>query len=142
MEGNRSEVTIDATGVTNWGWTAGLMFRITEDLILGANYRSEITLDADDATADFENIPNSPLTPFADTTASASLPLPAELTVGISYQFLDKFTFAFDFNRQFWDVYESLDIDFADPNVPDSFNPRNYKKLFCLPFWLPVRCYL
>jgi long-chain fatty acid transport protein len=35
--------------------------------------------------------------------------------------------FAFDYNRAFWDVYNSLDIDFANPNIPDSQNPRNYK---------------
>src|SRR5699024_8960915 len=31
------------------------------------------------------------------------------------------------YNHAFWDVYESLDINFADPNIPDSRNPRNYK---------------
>jgi long-chain fatty acid transport protein len=127
LDGNRSEVTVDATGVTNWGWTVGAMFRPTENLTIGANYRSEIILDAEDGDADFENIPNSPLTPFADTTFDASLPLPAEMTVGLSYEFCDKWLFAFDFNRAFWDVYESLDLDFADPNIPDSVNPRNYK---------------
>jgi len=126
-QGNRSEVTVDATGVSNWGWTAGFMLRPTQDLTIGANYRSEIILDAEDGDADFENIPNTPLAPFADTKFDASLPLPAELTVGLSYKFCDKFLFAFDYNRAFWDVYESLDLDFADPNIPDSKNPRNYK---------------
>ncbi|MEL6810082.1 MAG: outer membrane protein transport protein [Bacteroidota bacterium] len=127
LEGNRSEVTIDASGVNQWGWTAGVMVKPAEGLTIGANYRSKIILEADDADADFENIPNSPLTPFADTKASASLPLPAEMTVGISYEFCEKWTLAFDYNRAFWDVYESLDIDFADENIPDSFNARNYK---------------
>ena len=126
IDGNRSEVTVDATGVTNWGWTVGAMFRPTEDFTIGANYRSQIRLNAEGGDADFENIPNSPLTPFADTTFNASLPLPAEMTVGLSYQVCDKWLFAFDFNRAFWDVYESLDIDFVDPNIPDSVNPRNY----------------
>lgn len=127
LEGNRSEVTVDATGVTKWGWTAGAMFKPTENLTIGANYRSKILLDAEDGEADFENVPNSPLAPFADTTFDATLPLPAEMTVGLAYEFCDKWLFAFDFNRSFWSVYESLDIDFADPNIPDSFNPRNYK---------------
>ena len=103
------------------------MFNPTDNFRIGFNYKSEIILEADDADADFENIPNSPLTPFADTKASAALPLPAELTVGLSYEFCDKWTFAFDYNRAFWDVYDSLDIDFADENIPDSFNQRNYK---------------
>ncbi|OAB81725.1 OmpP1/FadL family transporter [Cochleicola gelatinilyticus] len=127
LDGNRSEVTIDASGVNSWGWVAGLMFNPTEDLSIGFNYRSEIILEAEDGEADFENIPNSPLTPFSDTTFDAELPLPAELTVGLSYEFCDKWLFAFDFNRTFWDVYNSLDIDFANAAVPDSQNPRNYK---------------
>lgn len=127
LDGNRSEVTIDASGVTKWGWTAGVMVQPFENFRIGANYRSKIILDAEDGTADFENIPNSPLTPFADTQISASLPLPAEMTVGVSYEFCEKWTVAFDFNRTYWDVYESLDIDFVDPNIPDSFNARNYK---------------
>jgi long-chain fatty acid transport protein len=127
VDGNRSEVTIDATGVSGTGWTAGIMFSPTDKLNIGANYRAEIILDAEGGDADFENVPNTPLAPFADTTFDASLPLPAEMSVGLSYQFCEKWLFAFDFNRQFWDVYDSLDIDFADPNIPDSFNRRNYK---------------
>ncbi|MBT0607677.1 OmpP1/FadL family transporter [Aequorivita echinoideorum] len=126
LEGNRSEVTIDASGVSNWGWTASAMFNFTENLHLGATYRSEIILEAEDGDATFENIPNSPLTPFSNTTFNASLPLPAEMTVGMSYQFCEKWLFAFDYNRAFWDVYDSLDIDFAN-ETPDSRNPRNYK---------------
>jgi len=127
IDGNRSEVTLDASGVTNWGWTASAMFSPTEDFRIGATYRSEIILEAENGDATFENIPNTPLAPFADTEFDAALPMPAELTVGLSYRFCDKWLFAFDFNRAFWDVYDSLDVDFADENIPDSSNPRNYK---------------
>lgn len=126
-EGNRSNVTVDASGVNAFGWSASAMFVATDDIKIGINYRSEIMMDAEDGEADFQNIPNSPATPFNDTTFDASLPLPAELTVGLSYQFDDKWLFAFDYNRTFWGVYESLDLDFADPNIPDSENPRNYE---------------
>lgn len=127
LDGNRSNVTIDATGVTAWGWVASTMFKFTDNLRIGASYRSEMILEAEGGSATFENIPNSPLTPFADTSIDAAMPLPAELMVGMSYDFAEKWLFAFDFNRTFWDVYESLDIDFANPAIPDSKNPRNYK---------------
>ncbi len=127
LEGKRSNVTIDASGVSAWGWSAGAMWKPMDSLTIGVNYRSEILVEAESGTADFENIPNSPLTPFNDTTFDATLPLPAELTIGASYQLNEQWLFAFDYNRTFWDVYESLDVDFADPNIPDSNNPRNYK---------------
>lgn len=127
LDGNRANVTIDATGISSWGWVASAMFNPTENLRIGATYRSEIILEADDGDATFANIPNSPLTPFKDTSVNAAMPMPAEMTVGMSYTFNDAFTFAFDYNRSFWDAYKSLDIDFADPNIPDSKNARNYK---------------
>lgn len=136
LDGNRSDVTIDASGVNAWGYTIGAMFNPTENLRIGFNYRSEIILDAEDGTAEFNDVPNSPLASFADTQISASLPLPAEMTVGLSYEFCDKWLFAFDYNRAFWDVYNSLDIDFADPNIPDSQNRRNYKNASIVRFGL------
>lgn len=125
IDGNRSEVTIDASGVNEWGWSASALFTATEDLRIGVNYRSEIIMNAEGGEADFENIPNTPLAPFSDTTVDAELPLPAELTVGVSYQLDEKWLLAFDFNRTFWDVYESLDIKFANGRVAN--NPRAYE---------------
>lgn len=127
IDGNRSNVTVDASGVAAWGWSASAMFTPTEKFRVGFNYRSEIIIDAEDGDATFSNIPNSPLTPFANTKFDASLPLPAELTVGFAYQFLDKWLFAFDYNQTLWSVYESLDLDFENPSIPDSENARNYK---------------
>ena len=127
IEGNRSNVTVDASGVSAWGWSAGAMINATDDLRIGVNYRSEILMEAKDGEADFQNVPNTPLAPFSDTTFDATLPLPAELTVGLSYELNQKWLLAFDYNMTFWGVYESLDIDFADPIIPDSKNPRNYK---------------
>lgn len=127
VNGERAEVTLDESGVTKWGWTASAMFSPSENFRIGATYRSKIILEVDEGEATFDNIPNSDLTPFEDTTFAARLPLPAEMTVGLSYQFCDKWLFAFDFNRAFWDEYEDLNIDFANENVPDSVNARDYE---------------
>ena len=126
IEGNRSNIMIEDSGVTNWGWSVGAMFTPFEDFRLGFSYRSEIILEATEGDATFSNFPNSPQVPAnGRTSLSAELPLPAELTLGISYEFLDKFIVAFDYNRQYWEVYESLDIQFG--NGVASFNARNYK---------------
>lgn len=127
-QGNRSNVEVDASGVTSFGWSASAMFSPIDSLRIGVNYRSEIILKAEDGDATFNNVPNSPLAPVSNgrVAFNAELPMPAELTIGASYEF-DKWLFAFDYNRTFWGVYESLDIDFAPENIPDSFNPRNYK---------------
>lgn len=124
--GERSHLTIDASGVTAWGWTAGFMFKPTEALTLGFNYRSEITMEARGGDAIFSNVPAFAQGNFSNTTFDADLPLPAEVTVGLSYKVNEKWLLAFDYNRAYWNVYESLTVSFAN-NVPTSVNPRNYK---------------
>ncbi|MEB3344082.1 outer membrane protein transport protein [Aquimarina gracilis] len=125
INGTRSNITVDDSGVSNWGWSVGAMVNFTDDLRLGFSYRSEIIIESEDGTATFANFPNSPATPpNGDTSFNAELPLPAELTIGLSYEY-KKWLFAFDYNRQYWDVYESLDLTFGNGQV--SQNPRNYK---------------
>ncbi len=134
IEGNRSNVTIDDSGVTNWGWSLGALFNVTDNFRIGANYRSEIILESTEGTATFANFPNDSGAPInvggttipsnGETGFEASLPLPAELTVGLSYD-CKKWVFNFDYTRTFWDVYEDLDIIFG--NGRESINPRNYR---------------
>ncbi|MBE16720.1 MAG: outer membrane protein transport protein [Dokdonia sp.] len=128
IDGNRSNVTLDASGVNAWGWSAGIMFNPTDDLHFGMNYRSRIDVEVENGDATFANVPNSPLAPVANGTVGfdATLPLPAEWTVGMSYELGEKWTFAFDYNLAVWSAYQSLDIDFLPEDVPDSVNPRNY----------------
>ncbi len=125
-QGDRSNIAIEDSGVTGIGWTAGLMFTPDEHFSFGFNYRSLINIESTDGQATFRNFPNSNLSPFQDGTSgfTATLPLPAELTVGISYKW-DKLLLAADYNRAFWSEYKSLDLVFE--NGVQSINPRNYK---------------
>jgi long-chain fatty acid transport protein len=125
--GNRTDVNIKAKGVTAWGWTAGYMVNIDDHLRLGMNYRSKIIMKANDGTASFNDVPAFGAAMFKDGKIKAEMPLPAELTVGASYQW-NKWLFAFDYNRAFWRVYDALTIDFVDnPAIGKSVNLRNYK---------------
>jgi len=124
-QGNRSNVAISDSGVVGIGWNAGIMFTPNENITIGFNYRSLIDIESEDGEATFTNFPNSPLTPDNQVQGfQATLPLPAEATLGVSYE-MDKWLFAFDYNRAFWSEYENLDIEFEDGS--SSINPRNYK---------------
>ncbi len=124
--GERSDLTIDASGVTAWGWTAGFMFKPVDKLMLGFNYRSEITMEARDGDATFNDLPAFAEGTYTNTTFNADLPLPAEISVGFSYELTDKWLVAVDYNRAYWNAYESLDVSFGN-GTPTSVNPRNYK---------------
>lgn len=118
-----TSIEIDAEGVTSWGWKASVLFRPTDKLNIGASYQSQIDISAENGDVSFQNFPGeAPQTGF-----NATLPLPSELTLGLSYQVNDKLLLAFDFNRAYWGAYESLDITFTDGETPASINPRNYE---------------
>ena len=129
LEGNRSNVTLDASNVTAFGFTVGALLTPDDKWSFGLNYRSQIDIEAEGGDATFANVANTPLSPVENGTVKfdASIPLPAEWSLGLSYKASDKWLFAFDWNYTEWDAYQSLDIDFIPEDVPDSFNARNYK---------------
>lgn len=124
--GNRPDVTLDAKGISGWGYNVGFMFNPTKKMRLGVNYRSKIVMEARDGDATFNEIPAFLQGTLYNTKFNADLPLPAELTAGLSYQVTDKFLLAFDINRAMWSAYKALVVEFAN-GAPTSVNPRNYK---------------
>ncbi|UUC46743.1 OmpP1/FadL family transporter [Flavobacterium cerinum] len=124
--GNRPDVTLDAKGISGWGYNVGFMFNPTNKMRLGVNYRSKIVMEARDGDATFHDVPAFLQGTLTNTQFNADLPLPAELTAGLSYQITDKFLVAFDINRAMWSAYKALVVEFAN-GAPTSNNPRNYK---------------
>jgi len=129
LEGNRSNVTIEDSGVTAFGFSAGALVTLSDKWRVGVNYRSRIDLEAENGDATFSNLPDTPLLGVTNGTVgfNSEIPLPAEWSVGISYQPNDKWLFAIDYIYDEWSAFENLDIDFIPENAPDSFNPRNYQ---------------
>ena len=126
--GDRSNVTVEADNVTDLGFSIGLFHRLNEQTSLGLSYRSEVILEARDGDVDFDAVPTALQVLFPDGTEfDADLPLPAELTLGIAYEYSDRLTLAFDYNHTFWDVYDELVIEFDNGVTPTSVNPRNYE---------------
>ncbi len=124
--GDRSNVTIDASGATAWGYNLGFLAKPTDKLSMGISYRSRVDMKARGGDADFENIPTSMDAAYSDGNFDADLVLPAELTIGFAYNLADETVIAFDVNRTYWSAYESLDVEF-DNAAGTSSNPRNYK---------------
>jgi long-chain fatty acid transport protein len=124
--GNRTNVTVEQKGISAWGYTLGMMIKPIENLNIGFNYRSKVIVKAENGDADFQNVsPNLP-NDLSDGSFNAELPLPAEITLGLSYKFSKKFLFAFDYNFAKWSEYEALVVEFDnDANI--STSPRDYK---------------
>ena len=136
LDGNRSNVTVEDDGVTSFGFSAGAFFDISDQWAFGVNYRSRITLEAENGDATFSNLPDTPLLGVTNGTIgfNAEVPLPAEWTIGLAYKPSEKWLLALDYVLDEWSAYEDLDIDFIPETAPDSSNPRNYRDAFILRF--------
>jgi len=126
VDGDRTNVTVEQKNISAWGYTLGVMIKPIEKLNIGFNYRSKVIVKAENGDADFENVPTNLPNNLADGKFDAELPLPAEITMGLSYKFCDKFLFAFDYNFAQWSEYEALVVKF-DNDAGVSTSPRNYK---------------
>ncbi len=129
VAGPDGEGTVNIKGSTaNYGFNAGVQFSHPDGLQAGISYRSHTDMELEDAEALF-TVPSSLAGNFpAENRVAVSLPLPANLDFGLSYQFTRDFMAGISLNYVFWDVYEELHFDFETntPALPDSRNPRNY----------------
>lgn len=125
--GNRSDITVKAAGVSAWGYNLGLTAKLDDYVTFGVNYRSQIDVEAKNGDATFHDLPAFAQAIYKDGKFDATMPLPAELTVGFSYKINEKWLAAVDYNLAYWNAYKSLNIYFENPNIPASINPRNYK---------------
>lgn len=124
--GNPADVNLEATGVHSWGYTLGVAARF-DRMDVGINYRSKVDMKATEGKATFHDLPNFMSGTYKDGAFSATMPLPAELSIGASYRISDQWLAAVDFNHTFWSAYENLTIEFENPAIGTSVNPRNYK---------------
>jgi long-chain fatty acid transport protein len=83
----------------------------------------------EDGDAEF-TVPSSlsPVIP-AKNSFSASLPLPAVVSAGITWHTTKSLDIGFEFDWVGWSAYKSLAFDFTNntPAVEDTDSPRNYK---------------
>ncbi len=127
-DGNGS-VSLEGKANTAFGYNIGLFWSPSAKFDIGLNYRSKITMQLENGDASF-TVPSSlaPVIP-AENSFSASLPLPAVASAGVTWHTTDKLDIGFEFDWVGWSAYKSLAFDFTNntPAVEDTDSPRNYK---------------
>jgi long-chain fatty acid transport protein len=129
IDGASSDGTMNLKGsTTQYGWNAGIMVHPFKGLSLGLDYRSEIKMAVKNASVKF-NVPASVAINFPDNQADVTLPLPANLDFGISYEINDKWMIGLDLNYVYWNVYDSLVFNFhtVTPTVQRTATPALYE---------------
>ncbi len=135
VQGPDGEGRVNIEGSTsNYGFNAGVQYEHPAGIQIGLSYRSKIDMEVDDADALF-SVPASLAGFFpAENKVAVSLPLPANLDFGLSYQVTPDLMVGMALNYVFWDVYEELHFDFETntPSLQDSRNPREYSNSLIL----------
>ncbi len=128
IEGEDGDGTLNIKGSSsNFGFNAGIMVHPVKGLSLGLDYRSKILMKVKGANATF-TVPQSLSTNFPNNKVDVTLPLPANLDFGASYEF-GKFMVGLSLNYVFWKVYDSLIFNFETktPAVSRTASPALYQ---------------
>lgn len=120
-----AKVELELSG-TGFGFGGGIIFKATDELSIGASYRSSVKIDAE-GTAAFT--PSSALFPAGD--AAASLELPSTAFIGVAYKVMPGLELEADYQYIGWESYKELKIDFK-ANNSSSVSPKNYENTFII----------
>lgn len=112
---------------TAFGFNIGVLFKPTQTIHIGVDYRSKIEISLEDGDAEF-HLPSS-ITSIIPTNNkfSSSLPLPANLDFGISWQVSQRLLLSLEMNWVMWNCYDTLTFTFAQSGeLLNNKNPRLY----------------
>lgn len=124
--------TVNIKGnTTKFGFNAGILVHPVKKLNIGIDYRSRIDMAVTGADVKF-TVPANVASNFLYNKVDVTLPLPANLDLGISYEITDKWMIGLDLNYVFWSTYDSLIFNFKTDSskvshLMTSSTPRLYK---------------
>ena len=116
------------------GYNVGIMWDITDQITVGASYRSKMDMKvkSGDAKLTYANAlaenALGTLVGLNGANFKASMPAVSILSFGISYRPIEKLTIAFDAQMTGWSAYDKLNIEFLDDKL-SAFNQnitKNY----------------
>ncbi len=110
--------TIEADGDA-WGGNFALLYEISDQLSLGASYRSKADLDL---SGSLKTNPPTPLT----ASTSLELPLPSMVKAGLAYKPSSAFSIEFDVDWLEWSRFKNVTVSFSPPVIPTEVSPRDW----------------
>lgn len=123
-----ASVNLKGTSEVAVGYNIGAMFDITNQITVGVSYRSKMGLKvkSGDAKVTYvnevaKNLLESQVGLINKANFKAEMPLPYNLSFGVSYRPISKLELAFDAQLTGWKAYKVLNIEFLD----DKLKPFN-----------------
>ncbi len=126
---------------TAFGYNAGLLVDISEDISFGFSYRSKIKTTFKGEVE--HQVPSGfgLETFFPDTSAETMVNLPSQTFAGIAYSGIDSFVFEVSVKREGWSAYDELKIALDEPVATETAITlqRDWKDVYPVSFGAQYR---
>jgi long-chain fatty acid transport protein len=117
-----------------YGFNLGLFYELTQQTQIGAAYRSKVKQEVE-ADADFTApagiaVPAAFAAVLADGDATATVDLPASLSLSVTTEVAPKWDLMADITWTQWSSFDELRIEFDNPLKDDSVQPEDWDDTF------------
>lgn len=130
---SEAKITLEGKAKPAFGYNFGMLWKPLDVLAVGVTYRSSADYEFE-GTA--KSVPDQQqvghLLPSGDIVASFTQP--HQIAVGAAYKATSNLTLTSDFQYIAWSSYDSLKVDFVDPNVKDIASPKEYENTYIVRF--------
>lgn len=122
---NDGAVTLEGDSM-GWGWNIGYLYK-GESTSFGIAYRSQVDHELE-GDADFNRQPAvfTAQNVFIDSDIQADFTTPELLSVSLVHALNDTWTLSFDATRTGWDTFQQLNVDYMNPNQPNTIENFNW----------------
>jgi long-chain fatty acid transport protein len=135
-------VSLVGDNVTGYGFTVGILYKVSDKFQVGASYRSQTKFDltgtaSSDPATFYHPLLKTNLN-FPNGSISSSLTTPQNATIGFAYMPDMNWTVTCDFQYVGWSSYDNLAVTFNNYNLANPLStsassetiPRNYNDSF------------
>lgn len=130
-----AKVVLESDTDSGFGWQIGLLHKVTEKLTWGLSYRSGIDIDYSGSARltqvatgnpEFDAVVGTVLPFDQDVPVKTGIAFPDAASLGVHYQFSDRWGAEVDANWTGWSRFSEIDLVFPDGRLPDDVIPQNY----------------
>ncbi|MGL5788239.1 MAG: OmpP1/FadL family transporter [Bacteroidales bacterium] len=135
--------TLSGKSKIGLGFNIGAQYDITDQITVGVSYRSRVKMKVNEGKGELtyasetikkllSSIPGLPLPILEQGSFDASMPMPSNLNVGVSYKPTERITLAAELQFVGWAAYDSLNIKFTESALGEyNINAeKNYRNTF------------
>lgn len=119
-------VRLEGDDFSAFGYNLGLMIKPIEAVSIGVSFHSEISYEFEGTakTTGAQQLIDAKQLPNGDVTAGLTTPF--NLAGGIAVDVTKELKLSADFQYVGWSSYDSLKVNFVDPDYTDLASPRSY----------------